>query len=1045
MDPLTAIGLAGNIISFIDFSYKVIAGVNKVLDSSSGMTPEVAQFSALVEDLNGITQSLVSDVAARTENEKQLCILATNCHVLSGEIFQMLRSLKVGDKRSKWQGMMVKMKSMRKEKDIEAIERRLNTYQSEILIRLHVMFSQRSESQNSMVKSRLDALRNEGQSLRNETTKQLDALHQDIATLVEAMSSTPPPYKSNLAKSGPEEASLTRLGDALASFQSTTKSISQENHILSRLVFSSMYSRGDNIEDPEGGTFTWIVEEEPSLKVDQKDLSEKPDTDEEQIAAQKAMRETTRQSFLTWLNSGCHVFHISGKAGSGKSTLMKFLARSPRVQQGLERWAGGKQLIIARFFFWNSGDKLQMSLEGLYRSLLFETCTQCPNLIPRIFPGLWEGLSSGAAPPQQTPMSFEEVKAALSRLTKESHSFDGYICFWIDGLDEFEGDEVDHWHLARDLQYWTDSKHIKLCVSSRPHIPFTQTFANNMNHQICIHELTREDIRQFSLAMFEKDPNFHRVQAFYQKLVLKIVEDANGVFLWARLVVRSLLRSIGYQGTAKDLERKLKAMPKGLDELFDQILGSVDPDDRPLSDKLFLMSTPSVYHWGPPIRNAMAYSRLEDLDDSNFPENRPMRVCSEAEIDESLPRVSCLLDRFSRGLLEMTPSRKNQVDSHQYFAHDVHFLHRTVRDYILNTRRDQMQSRVPEFNDHVGIIRLLLADFKFARPSKEDLIPKSTPYTSPIRMQLELIFTALTYAEKAGKTDVISGFLEQAWQIVAGHAQPAEPFDGQDYERKGYLRGQNLEVAVANCWLTIRESEDQKPCFLCQTVVRGLYSYLSPRLLSHLKKENSVSGPNLLLVASRSDDVDLVRHLLREGRSPKEMVAMEKMFSTLANQVSGTLMTPKGPISVWLLYLYLYFNEFLSQRYSKTALVLESFLDSGADQDVEFIIRKRSHKYPDLSIDKRTANKNTESQETYLIDLLELLELIEPPNLVDIRGKLISRSPNSDRRDSFEHVCKCLMTEKKGEAPFGLLDELYVESIVTPTERLDLPFSFRMN
>ncbi|KAJ6084565.1 hypothetical protein N7486_011365 [Penicillium sp. IBT 16267x] len=686
-----------------------------------------------------------------------------------------------------------------------------------------------------------------------------------------------------------------------------------------------------------------------------------------------------------------------------------------------------------------------MSLEGLYRSLLFETCTQCPSLIPRIFPGLWEGLPSGAAPPQQAPMKFEEVKAAFGRLTKEIQSFDGYICFWIDGLDEFEGDEVDHWHLARDLQYWTESKHIKLCVSSRPHIPFTKTFANDMNHQICIHELTREDIRQFSLAMFEKDPNFHRVQDSYQKLVLKIVEDASGVFLWARLVVRSLLRSIGYQGTAKDLERKLKAMLKGLDELFDQILGSVDPDDRPLSDKLFLMSTPSVYHWGPPIRNAMAYSRLEDLDDSKFPEDRPMRVCSEAEIDENLSRVACLLDRLSRGLLEMTPNRKHKVDGHEYFAHDVHFLHRTVRDYIVNTQRDQMQSRVPEFNDHVGIIRLLLADFKFARPSKEDLIPKPTQYAPPIRMQLELIFTALGYAKEAGKTDVIPGFLEQAEKIVAGHAQPGELFDGQDCERKGYLRGENVEVALDDCWLTTRESEDKRPCFVCQTVVRGLYSYLAPHLLSRLEKENSVSGPNLLLVASRSDEVDLVRRLLREGRSPKEMVAMEKMFSPLANQVSGTIMTPKGPISVWLLYLYLYFEEFLSRRDSKTALVLENFLDSGADRDVEFIIRKRSHKYPGPSVNYSTANKNTEPQETYIIDLLELLELIEPPNLVDIRGKLISRSPNSDRRDSFEPACKSLMNEKKGEAPFGVLDELYVESIVTPTERLDLPFSYRAN
>jgi hypothetical protein len=83
---------------------------------------------------------LVRGAPAKTENERQLSALAANCHELSGELYQILRRLRVGNKNSKWEGLMVKWHSVRKEKDIDVIERRLHGYQSQILIRLQVMF-----------------------------------------------------------------------------------------------------------------------------------------------------------------------------------------------------------------------------------------------------------------------------------------------------------------------------------------------------------------------------------------------------------------------------------------------------------------------------------------------------------------------------------------------------------------------------------------------------------------------------------------------------------------------------------------------------------------------------------------------------------------------------------------------------------------------------------------------------------------------------------------------------------------------------------------
>lgn len=49
---------------------------------------------------------------------------------------------------------------------------------------------------------------------------------------------------------------------------------------------------------------------------------------------------SVREPFLRWLSSGNGIFHISGKLGSGKSTLMKFLCDHERTTVELQKWAG---------------------------------------------------------------------------------------------------------------------------------------------------------------------------------------------------------------------------------------------------------------------------------------------------------------------------------------------------------------------------------------------------------------------------------------------------------------------------------------------------------------------------------------------------------------------------------------------------------------------------------------------------------------------------------------------------------------------------------
>jgi hypothetical protein len=151
--------------------------------------------------------------------------------------------------------------------------------------------------------------------------------------------------------------------------------------------------------------------------------------------------------FVEWLHSSRGIYWVSGKPGSGKSTLMKSLSENWRTSRELKLWARGSTLVTASFYFWNAGTAMQKSQQGLLQSILFEVLNQCPDMIPSICPELWEKLGRGhitsAWSLKSLSSSFELLKAQTSISKK--------YCFFIDGLDEYEWDHFDLIDILKDL------------------------------------------------------------------------------------------------------------------------------------------------------------------------------------------------------------------------------------------------------------------------------------------------------------------------------------------------------------------------------------------------------------------------------------------------------------------------------------------------------------------------------------------------------------------------------------------------------------------
>ncbi|KKA22490.1 hypothetical protein T310_3488 [Rasamsonia emersonii CBS 393.64] len=352
-----------HLFTFIDFSWKVITGAYEVYKSPNGTTSENACISTILADLQEATEGLISDVEGKTKHKKALIVLADNCHDLSQDFSKILEKLKATEKNSKWQSLKVKLASMRKEKEIASIEKRLDSYRSQILLRvnfilwyesaavcIHLLLTLNDSERQSSTKTQLDRMENEGLQMRTESASQLAGLRKELGKAIQKLLKEQKEDAETRQINEAEQIKLlTEIRSSLSRLQSMTTSMSRENRVLRRLYFKSMNSREDNITDAEKGTFRWFLEDRSDCAA-----SVTGENDDEE----PVMRQRTRHSFLKWLNSGGQIFYISGKAGSGKSTLLKFLFQHSRVRRELEDWACDKKLVFANFFFWNSVDKL---------------------------------------------------------------------------------------------------------------------------------------------------------------------------------------------------------------------------------------------------------------------------------------------------------------------------------------------------------------------------------------------------------------------------------------------------------------------------------------------------------------------------------------------------------------------------------------------------------------------------------------------------------------------------------------------------------------
>jgi hypothetical protein len=376
-----------------------------------------------------------------------------------------------------------------------------------------------------------------------------------------------------------------------------------DHYILSRLQFPKMTHRREAIIEAHKRTFSWIYRDPGECYYD---------------GSSDLMRPWS--SFVEWLRHDGNIYWINGKPGSGKSTLMRDITETRETYQNLKRWSGSAELQVSSFYFWNSGTREQRSQRGLLRSLLFEILRKRPDLIRHIFRAEWDDARSNSR--EMIPewlsrrddvFSLDQLQdgfAHLATLTTEQFK----LCFFIDGLDEFEGDFEAMIELFKGVSKFPN---VKVCVSSRPLLVFEEAFENDPG--LRLQDLTYKDIRLYVSDKLEGHPKMQQLSKSKPVLAAafakEIVSKANGVFLWVHLVTASLLDGLRNRDDISDLQQRLLQIPSGLDSLYSHILDRIDPFYMKQASRIF-----QIYYSATDIDVRLTVMELELAVTASYPQ-----------------------------------------------------------------------------------------------------------------------------------------------------------------------------------------------------------------------------------------------------------------------------------------------------------------------------------------------------------------------------------------------------------------------------------------
>ena len=694
MDPLTAFGLAANVLAFVDFATKVISSAHDLY--VSGTTAENAELEIIIAHVRKLASNATSqDSITKHGKDSALVNLSNQCHEISNELLALLQSFKVSGSHKMWKSVYQALRSSKYAGQVTSLQQRLDRIAALITDQLLLTGQNELISDSKKAKleimARLDKIQAENTKFGVARAAEVQYLHDELEKMFSSLEN--------------RTESRIQLISSFTKHVETIERIFSEQTVLNALHFNGMGDRYASIKPAHKDTFTWAFNTG--------------------IIQQSEQSPAVPRTLGQWLRSDESLFWISGKPGSGKSTFMKHITDNTLQEDYLKLWADSDSLLTASFFFWDLGKEvLQKSQEGLIRSILYQILAQKPDLIAHTFPSAAHiSDSARAVILQRHVRSLDNLLSSISNVSAALSKFNTKCALFIDGLDEYDGRSADVIKLVEALK---SSPNMKICVSSRPWNEFERAFGGCLM-KLYIQDLTKRDIEKYVRDNFENDASFQEAKGTEDDctdLINDICKNANGVFLWVKLVVQSLLDGLTNGDRMIDLKQRFNTLPSDLNQFFERIIGQVEALYHSKMAQFFLLTLkahallPLLAYW---------YIDQEDCPEKLYDAAITMIIqpVSWKKTSMRLQKMRKRLNACCKGLLEVDFARAGEFRSSsvstESFQWRANFIHRTAKDFLGTARMRKMLEDLatPKFEADIVICVAILSQIKASPQEKE--------------------------------------------------------------------------------------------------------------------------------------------------------------------------------------------------------------------------------------------------------------------------------------------------------------------------------------